>query len=238
MLLTAFLGALSSASLMVQTNVYSLNAVGYINVTCAPGFNMIADQLQATNNTLAGLIVDSSGYIDGLTIYKWNGTSFSEDFADSGNPPTYWDNNGTITLNPGEACWLKNPFKTNLTFTFVGTVPQGTLTNNILGPGKFTMVSSQVPQSGDLMTVLGFTNSSGAGLANNGDKIYVWNNTTGTGSYTTYTSDFGGGAGYQQNWDPPGDPTVNVGQGFWYQTAPASIGGAAITWVRTFSVNQ
>jgi len=239
MLLTAVLGALSGASLMAQTNVYSLNVVGYINVTCYPGFNMIADQLQATNNTLAGLIVDSSGYLDGVTIYKWNGSSYALDFADSGAPPSYWDNGGTITLNPGEAAWLKNPFHTNITLTFVGTVPQGTLTTPILGPGKFTMVSSQVPEAGDLVTGLGFTNSSGAGLNNNGDKVYVWNvnPTTGAGAYTVYTSDFGGGSGYQQNWDPPGDPQVAVGQGFWYQTSTAALGGAAISWVRTFSVN-
>ena len=43
MLLSALLGTLGSVSLMAQsTNVYSLNAVGYINVTVQPGFNIVS----------------------------------------------------------------------------------------------------------------------------------------------------------------------------------------------------
>ena len=48
MILSGVIAALSGASLMAQ--VYSLNAVGYINVTCAPGFSIIADQLYASNS--------------------------------------------------------------------------------------------------------------------------------------------------------------------------------------------
>jgi len=233
LLLTAGLTALSSAALMAQTNVYSLNAVGYVNVILAPGFNMVADQLISTNNSLGSLLNDATGTYDGLEVFKWNGTTFVTDSGDSlfSGTPTGWDANGVLTLNPGEAAWFKNPRTTNVTLTFVGSVPTGTLTTSIAGAGKFTMLSSQVPQSGDLVTNLGLTNY------NDGDTVFVFNNNPPVAAgYATYVVDKTfGSAGYNGNWDPPGDPQVNVGQGFWYKT---SLTGAAITWTRNFSVNQ
>ena len=87
------------------------------------------------------------------------------------------------------------------------------------------MASSPVPQSGDLVTVMGLTNE------NQGDSVYVYNN---PGGYTTYNYNTNtGSAGYGGNWSSAGDPMVNVGQGFWYQTS-----GAPINFTRVFSVNQ
>jgi hypothetical protein len=245
LLLTSALTALSSAALMAQTNVYSLNAVGYINVTCVPGFNMIACQLITTNNTVNGLMPDTlnaaqtAGYIDNVTIYKYTGSGFSIASANSvtaaGYPTNNWASGGNLTLNPGEAVWLKNPFTTNLVFTFVGTVPQGLLTNQITGPSSFTMLSSQVPQSGDLATNLGMTNFQ------NGDQIFVFNPTT--QQYATYNVSFTtGNSGYQIGGfgvftGNTGDPQLNVGQGFWYHTGSTAGGSGATTWIRNFSVN-
>jgi len=232
LLLTAALTALSSGALMAQTNVYSLNAVGYVNVTCEPGFNMIADQLISTNNTIGSLLVNTSGQYNGIQIYKWTGTTYTSDTGDNVlGAADGWDNAGVITMNPGEAVWFHNPSNAAITVTFVGTVPQGSLSNvvTITGGGKFSMLSSVVPQGGDLVTNLGLTNY------NDGDQIYVFNNTNGTGKYTTYTVDKElGSAGFNSQWDPPGDPQVAVGQGFWYHT---SATGAAVSWVRNFSVN-
>ena len=53
--------ALGTASLVAQTNVYSINAVGYINLTLQPGFNIIACQLQTGSNTVAGLFNNQTG---------------------------------------------------------------------------------------------------------------------------------------------------------------------------------
>lgn len=220
---------------MAQTNVYSLNAVGYVNVTCPPGFSIIADQLQGTNNTIGSLLNNAAangapGPYEGIQLYKWNGSQFTFDTGDnqlSGNA-NGWDNNGVITLNPGEAAWINNNRSTNLTLTFVGTVPQGSLTNTMPGPNKFSLISSVVPQAGDLVTNMGLTNY------NDGDQVYVFNNPPKT--YAQYTVDKTlGGAGYLGQWDPPGDPQVNVGQGFWYHTSGT---GTTVNWVRNFSVNQ
>jgi hypothetical protein len=231
LVLTA-LGSLSALGLMAQTgtNVYSLNAVGYINVTLPPGYSIIADQLIATGgNTISNLVNDTSGSLDGLTYFKWTGSKFNYDTANAqfGSGQNGWPSGGQDTLNPGEAAWFQNPFTTNVTLTFVGTVPQGT--NTVALPVGFSMISSPVPQAGTLSTVLGFTNVTA------GDVVFAWvNNGTGGGSYVD-----GGdqvtppqfGTGYNSEWSP-NEPTIAVGQGFWYQAT------AAVNWTRVFSVNQ
>jgi len=220
---------------MAQTNVYSLNAVGYINVTVLPGFNMIACQLQTGTNTLGNLIPDSTnasgiGYIDKCIAYKFNGSSYTVDTANSATSAfaNNWGAGGVMTMNPGEAIWFKNIFSTNLTFTFVGTVPQGTLTVTAAGPSTFNMISSQVPQAGDLCSNLGLTNF------NSLDSFYVFNPSNQT--YQVFNANFNtGNSGYNGDFTGnTGDPMVNVGQGFWYKTGT----GGAVTWSRTFSVNQ
>jgi hypothetical protein len=228
LVLTA-LSSLSAFGLMAQTstNVYSLNAVGYINVTVVPGFNMIADQLWATGgNSVSNILNDGDDHLDGASIYKWTGSGFLIDNANFNTSvsPSGWNDatGGLETLNPGEAAWFENPFPTNITLTFVGTVPQGT--NSVTLNAGFTMASSPVPQSGDLVTVMGLTNE------NNGDTVFVFNPGSG---YTIYNYNSNtGNSGTGDNWVNTGDPMVNVGQGFWYQA------GTTIVYTRVFSVNQ
>jgi len=231
LLLTGALTALGSAALMAQTNVYSVNAVGYINITLGPGYNMIANQLNTTNNTLGSLLNDSTGTYDSFIVDKWTGTTFVDDTGDStfSGTPTGWDNNGVMTMNPGEAVWIKNPYKTNFNITFIGTVPSGPLTT-VIPANAYSMLSSQVPVAGDIITnpAINLTNY------NIGDTVFVFNNNPpATPGYTTYSAagPLFGGFGDQGNWTSTGDPTVAVGQGFWYKNNSS----AAINWTRTFS---
>ena len=211
LLLSGVVAALSSASLMAQ--VYSLNAVGYINVTCPVGFSIIANQLNSTNNTVLSLIpVDPAGSEDGDTIYKYanTGVPATTGYAiltmDSQNPPTYWDgaNPATTTLNPGESAFFLNANPAPITLTFVGTVLQGSLTNNL--PTGYNLVSSMVPQAGNVFSALGIPLDPAG--SQDGDTIYIYNS-----GYAISTVD-------SQN--PPSlldgnqTPTVNVGQGFFY----------------------
>src|ERR1039457_1950490 len=53
-----------------QTNVYSVNIVGYINRFIFPGDNLIANQLGTTNDTLNNVL--ASGVLDGSTLTKWD----------------------------------------------------------------------------------------------------------------------------------------------------------------------
>jgi len=95
---------------------------------------------------------------------------------------------------------------------------QGTLTNVI--PANFSFKGSQVPQTGALVTDLGF-------VAAEQDTITFWD--AGTQSYGGAYTYFGGGV-----WDPS-EPTVAVGQGFLVGRAPAQA-TPANNWVRTFNV--
>jgi hypothetical protein len=220
-LLSGVVAALSSASLMAQ--VYSLNAVGYINVTVPSGFSIMANQLNTTNNNISPLLDAQlgDGFHDGVQIYKYATVGGYTTFTvDSTSAPPYDGGNAAVTtLNPGEAVFIHNPFNTNFTLTFVGTVLQGSLTNHLLS--GFNLVSSMVPQAGALDTALGITEI-------DGDQIYTYNSTNG---YTSYTGD----STSAPPWDGgPGGaaPSVSVGQGFFYHA-----GSGAQLWIRTFTVN-
>ncbi len=236
--LSSVLGLLGAASLVAQTNVYSLNAVGYINVSLSPGFNMIACQLITPTNTVAGLFYNASGIYNGDQVYKYNAvsTTYAGDLGDSSGSSysNGWDGNGTITMNPGEAIWFKNAAATNVTVTFVGTVPQGT--NIVAIQQGFQMISSPVPFSGDVVTNMGLTNYADQ------TQVFVWNNPAPghpTGGYASYLVDLSGGtAGYKSQWDGP-DPSANVGQGFWYKSGALNLNGGVDQqqWIQIFSVN-
>jgi hypothetical protein len=230
LILSAIVGALSSLSLMAQ--VYSLNAVGYINETIPPGFSIIANQLNTTNNMMSPLLDSQfqTGNYDGLEFYKYsNGSGYAPTLiVDSLNDPFPWDEAAATntSLNPGEGIFVHSPYTTNLTITFVGTVLTGSLTNDY--KVGFNMVSSQVPQAGRLDADLGMPEV-------DGDQIFIYNNAT--GGYEIFTGD-------SLNLPaPPWDtisagtnlnPTVTVGQGFWYK---AQTGNGPNVWVRNFSVN-
>jgi hypothetical protein len=250
LLLSAALGALSSASLMAQ--VYSLNAVGYINVTLQPGLNQVADQLYSTNGlpnyispTLDAQVGTSPAFV-GCRLYKYNPVSESyvgwsitagsqAGYTGPGTEP--WHeltgiDAATVTLNPGEAVWFINSQTTNLTLTFVGTVPSTNstllgLTNSLsypTGGAGLQMVSSIVPIAGQLDTTLGLTPGTK-------DTVYIY--VPSTQSYNGY------------RWSAAGSwtlvsgtgtaPVLSVGQGFWYNVFTA---GSTNSWVQVFGVSQ
>jgi hypothetical protein len=246
LLLSAALGALSSASLMAQ--VYSLNAVGYINVTCAPGFTLIANQLNTTNNFISPLLdaqLAANGSFIGCSIYKWTGSSF---IAWQITPKAVQNyNNGVagaipeaaqngiaataVTINPGEGFFFQNVNTTNVTLTFVGTVLTGYTTNtppnaltNSLAVG-FDLVSSMVPVAGQVDTVLGVAPIIG-------DSVFSWD--TNNGAYDSWQFGKKGWIPGQNFTTAPATPLINVGQGFFYQNTAATVNN----WVENFAVSQ
>jgi len=178
----AAVGALNSAA---QT-VYSVNAVGYVNLPIPAGWSMIANPLNAPTNTLGALITTAPDF---TTLYKWNGVQFTSYTFAFGE----WDN-PSGTLNPGEGCFVWAP--ESFTNTFVGEVMQGSLTNAI--PVGFSMRASIVPQAGTAGE-LGLS----AALADF-DTIYKWHNSA--NQYVSHTWAFG-------EWD--NEPTFAVGEAFW-----------------------
>jgi hypothetical protein len=198
-----------------QAQVYSVNAVGYVNLSLPAGFSMIANPLNGTNNNLSTILPSVP---NNTTIYRFNPTTQS--FADGS---TFFVDEGVgiwfpdAALPPGEGAFISLPAPTTL--TFVGEVPQGTLVNPV--PSNFSIRSSIVPQAGALSSALGFP-------AQNGDTVYQWNRTT--QQYNpglSYFVDEGVGVWF------PSEPNISVGEGFFVQNT-----GAARQWTRTFNVNN
>ncbi len=219
MLLSALLGTLGSVSLMAQsTNVYSLNAVGYINVTVQPGFNIVSCPLIASpDNTINTLLTNSTGQFKKWQFWAFNAGTYTEDLGTGAG----WSLGGTETLSPGQAGWLYNPSNTAVTVTFVGTVPSGSLTNTLLA-NSFNLVSSILPTSGDIVTntLMSFNTQV--------KKDQVWTYTPGaTTPYTEYVATATG-------WSPSDPIQANVGGGFWYLNNT----NVANHWVENFSVGQ
>jgi hypothetical protein len=207
------LAALAAGVVTASAQVYSLNVVGYINVTVpANGFAMIANQLDSGNNTLGSLIPIAP---DGAQFFKYNGSYTASTYDGLGQ---VWDNPG-ITLNPGEGGFFHNNTASALTLTFVGQVMQGTLNNPL--PAGYAIRSSIVPQQGTLQD-LGIP-ITGAGTPSDGDQVFVYN-----GGYSASTFD-----SLIPGWDTagsPGGPTIAVGQAFFIKSA------TAYTWTRSFTV--
>jgi hypothetical protein len=200
--------AAGAATAVAQSNVYSLNVVGYINVTApANQLVMIANQLNTTNNTIGSLIPAGP---PGAQLYKYNGgyTAYTFDDVD-----LVWLPNANATLNPGEGCFYKSPSATTL--TFVGEVLQGSLTNT-LPINLLAMRSSIVPQQGKITTDL-------LAPAEPGDQLYRY-----AGGYTAFTFD-----DVDLVW-LPSEPTINVGEGFFYKKSSTATQSR---WVRNFTVN-
>jgi hypothetical protein len=217
--------------------VYSQNVVGYVNLPLTNGvFTILAPALDAdgngTNNTVASIFPTPA---IGDTIYAFNGTGYdliTYKALGSGHPVVYatnWFNGLTVAasykINPGQSVFYL-PAATQ-TATMVGTVLQGTNLVNTYFPAanQFQLLSSQVPISGGLTSVLGYK-------PNMGDSVYVYNN----GQYDIYTyKALGTGhpVVYTTNWFnglTAGEPIINVGQGFWMLPA------ASTNWVQNFIV--
>jgi hypothetical protein len=218
-----------------MAQVYSLNAVGYINVNVPTGFSIIADQLYATNQQTAQSVNDIFGPTllngglttpdpyAGVVLYLWGNGGFQaalEVQQQTGAP--FWSNPTeaySTSFNPGQAAFIYNP-NAAFTMTFVGQVPQGTVTNQLVS--GFNLVSSVVPQTGALDSDLNLT----PGI---GDIVYVWGN----GGYQAADEwEVNGGAPF---WSLGSSPTNTVGAGLFYYNATIS---STNNWVRTFNINN
>lgn len=212
--LAAAISAVTIATSLADTNVYSANIVGYVNYANPSGYRIIANPLNSTNNDVSNLFASPPV---NLTIYKRNlaGNGYDSSTYDPDNGGNGWS--APLTLNPGEAAFIQNPLGTDYTNTFVGEVKLNS-TNSI--PNGYSMKASAVPQSGGLVSVLGYP-------AGSSDMSVFFFTGSGYNTYN-YSLDFGG-----NGWDNGGtEPVPAVGQGFWIQNT-----GSATNWVRNFTVN-
>jgi hypothetical protein len=205
--------AASALTAAAQSNVYSLNVVGYYNIPL--GVNqklMIANQLNTTNNTL-GAVIPTPPQASQFFKYSGGFTAYLYDLDDNNN--LNWQPDGNATLNPGEGGFFQSPTATTL--TFVGEVMQGSLVNTL--PANIKVIrSSMVPQSGGVSSVLGLP-------ADQADNLFTY-----AGGYTAYLYDLDDNNNLV--WQPS-EPSPAVGQAFFYKKAAT---GTHTSWVRNFTV--
>ena len=201
-----------------MAQVYSVNAVGYINKTIYPGFNLIANQLIQSNTTLQALIPNPPA--DTL-VYKFTpGSGFQIRQFDA----TFgWDLDPDLNLTPGSGIFVKNPSNVvggpAFTITFVGDVPTGSQSVPIVN--GLNLIASIIPQAGLISTQLLFP-------AEADDQVFQFVNTGATLGGFLSTKQYDSGLG----WDIDGEPNISVGEAFWLNSA-----GTHAPWVRTFTVN-
>jgi hypothetical protein len=220
----ALLLAAAFAAAGVSTSVaqvYSVNAVGYVNVALPPGFSMVANPLNAGtgNNTVAKLFApanitpalpgNSKVFIFDSAAGQFVTALFSP--LSSAWGPTAAAN---AEILPGNGAFFFNPSAAALNVTFVGEVAQGNLSNPI--PQGFSIKANQVPQAVS-PTAVGFP-----GTPN--DKVFRY--IPATGQYKTFLF-----SPLSNAWSPALD-VIPVGEAF-YSFRATSAG----TWNRTFSVN-
>jgi len=204
------IGVAGVASSFAQ-NVYSVNVVGYINLTLTNTFSLIANQL---DNGAGNLVTNLFPGLPAQTvIYKYNGTSYDA-LTYLGTPGWTPIGNRQMSLAPGEGVFVKKPASaSSISVTFVGEVMQGTLVNPVaIG---FDVYSAQVPQAGGITTVHNYQPA-------NLDVVYKYNGV----SYDSKT--------WLQSlnrWNPAGEPVMQVGEAFFIKSATVK------NWTRTFNVN-
>jgi len=211
--LTAALVAAGALTSMAQSNVYSLNVVGYVNVNLPSGFSLVNNPLNvAAGNSLENTL--GTNVLDGTTVYHFASGHYDVVASFIAQGANIWDT--SLNINPGDGIFVFSPGAQ--TVTFVGEVLQGSQTNSI--PNGFSILGSKVPQAGGLVSVLGFP-------AKDQDVVYQFH-----AGYSTDTF-FGPPtvpAG-SEFWDGGSEPSLTVAEGFFLFTS-----AGAHSWIRSFTV--
>jgi hypothetical protein len=222
LILSVMIGAAGVVSSIAADNVYSVNVVGYINMTLSNSWSLVSDQLDdgAGNKITNVFSADFGAGKYPVTFYKYNGATYDTLTRVSAAVWTFNPNtveNRQATLKPGEAIFVRKQFAAPISVTFVGEVKQGdNMTNSIVSPG-FELYSPIIPQDGGVRTIHNLTPPANS-------VVYAGFNGV---SYTTirnWTGTVWAGA----------EPQIKVGEGFWLN----SRGTAAFDWTRTFWVNN
>jgi hypothetical protein len=211
LILSAMIGVAGIVSSQAQ-NVYSVNVVGYINLTLTGEFSLIANQLDNGAGNYVTNVLDALP--NQSVVYKFNGSTYDTLTHIVLPTSSFWTpaGNTAMTLAPGEGVFVKKPAAVpEINLTFVGEVMQGSLTNPVVA--NFEIYSAMVPQEGGIQTVHEYVPS-------NFDVVYKFN-----------------GVSYDQStwltalsrWNPPGEPQLGVGEAFFMKAT-------AQDWVRDFTV--
>ncbi len=143
--LPGMFAALVQVSTLSQ--VVTTNAVGYVNTTLLPGFNLITNPLYEEGYTVADLVRSiQGGAPEGLRIYLLQTNSYRSAAYESASTGFQPGEVASEPLTPGRGFFIYNPRTNHLTLTFTGQIMNGQL--DIPLAEGFSMVASMVPQNG------------------------------------------------------------------------------------------
>jgi hypothetical protein len=236
LLAAAAMIAAGALSLQAQNNVYSLNVVGYVNLTLKPGYNLISAPLNTASATaeINTVLTNIVGLDDGSTFFGWDDglQTFKQAANWVGTPPDgpAWYNAdytalAVDTAPRGTAFFIQNIGASDATLTLVGEVPQGA--NTITVPNNYGFLADFVPASQEISTN-GFP-------IQDGNTVQTWDPIAQT--YNVALNGVGtppdGPAWYNADYTAVVPFAPAVGQGFLH----SSINGSA-PWNRNFTVPQ
>mgnify|MGYP001572783180 CR=1 FL=1 len=128
--------------------------VGYYNTLMQPGVNLVANQLNTSDNSINSVLTPNYPLLDGATFTKWNGGSFLTPSIYDATTDS-WSIN--YSLNLGEGGYLTTP--TLFTNTFVGEVvlypPLGLTPWTPNYADGLHLISSPLPIAGNLNSTFG-----------------------------------------------------------------------------------
>jgi hypothetical protein len=202
-------------STSVAQNVYSLNVVGYVNVSLQAGkLHFLSLPLAQANGdyTIGNTIKldNGDGSQDFSNLYKWDQANQKWDDV----VPTWfggaWDTPSMVISNGFGFFVIPSA---NSTLTFVGEVPQGAIPYQV--PTGLSTLANKVPVS---------TNFPGSTVGNDFDNIYTWDFPNQKWADAVWT--------YFSGWDLGAEgPMLAPAEAFFYVN-----GAAAIPFTRNFTV--
>jgi hypothetical protein len=239
-ILSAALVAAGVASSMAQSNVYSLNVVGYVNLTLTNGFNLITLPLQSSDVTssINSVLTNTTPTTPfGAYVLQWNPAASSFTNAVYAGGDGNWYDGGfdylvSNSVPPGQGFFFFLPGPgaggvASMQVTVVGTVLQGT--NSYTENTGYGFYGNFEPVQGDI-TTNGFPITADYGY------LYQWN--AASQSYTTavYGIDAADNAPspaqfYNADFTQVVVVAPPVGAGFVYFNP-----GSAASWTQTFTV--
>ena len=210
--------AAGAASSQAQSNVYSLNVVGYVNTVVEGGvYSLLCNPLNNTSaggNNLTNVFSTSAGAQQPSSqILTWDVAAFDFDLVQPSFVAGVWDVN--VSLPPGKGFFYVNNGST-FTNTFVGEVVQGSVAKLIVGGGSYNAIGSTVPIGGS------FTNAIAGLVPGPSDQALVWDKVN--FDFNAIQPAFVAGS-----WNA--DVSVAVGEGLFYVNNNGDN-----NWVRNFTV--
>jgi hypothetical protein len=201
---------------MAQSNVYSLNIVGYATVTIPAGYTILANPLSNGNNAADTIMTP----IDGEQILTWNAASSSFNSVSFLQAFGGWVNDDLTSatapiLPPGVGFFFKNPnAATNI--TFVGQVVPGPgSTNKTQLAAGYSMVGSALPAN-----VSNITNAPVSLPVIDGMQILTFDSASSTYKSANYLQAFGGWV--DDNFASIPAPGYSIGEGFFFKNPNAT----------------